>query len=77
MLAVVPMPEAAVHEDDGLVLWKDDVRGSGKVAGVKTEAQTRGVQVAADSDFGRGILPAHALHQGGSLLQDHEGRLWQ
>lgn len=42
--AWVPMPEAAMDEDDDLVLGKNDVRTTGKVAAIEPEPEARSVQ---------------------------------
>lgn len=38
------VPKAAMNEDDGLVLWQNDVRSTGQVAAMKPKAITEPVQ---------------------------------
>lgn len=59
--ALVSMPEAAVHEDHGMVLWKDQIRLAGKVP-VDPVTQAHAVQVATYNQFRFGVFPSNAGH---------------
>ena len=66
---LVRMPEAAMHEDDGLVLRKDDVGGAGEVTAMETEAEANPVEQGADCSFKAGILAFDFCHQAASRLR--------
>lgn len=55
--AGVPVPEAAVHEDDRTALRQDDVRATGQVAAVEGEAQSGSMQSGSDKQLGLRVLP--------------------
>ena len=59
---VVLMPETAVDEDDGFVLWQYDVRFTGQGADVFAEAVSGAVEHGADENLRLRVLsfdPAH------------------
>ena len=53
--AGVPMPEAAMHQDNGLPFWKDDVWLAGQILAVELKPKAKRVQVSANDNFGLGI----------------------
>lgn len=58
----MPVPEAAVHEDDSVVLRKHHVRPARQVADSKTVAETETVQELTDDEFGLRIPPSDGGH---------------
>ena len=60
--AIMPMPEASMHEYDGMVAREDDVRFSWQLAGMKAKPETLAVECAAHQNFRSGITPAYAGH---------------
>ena len=62
------VPEAAVHEDDGMVLWKHEVWPSWYAAGMKSEAKAARVQCAPEGKLWLGVLSAYSGHQPGTRL---------
>lgn len=69
---LVSVPEAAVHEDHGVVLRKDKVRSTVNLAGMKSEAETARVQCAPESQLGPGILSPDPRHHPGTGLLVHD-----
>jgi hypothetical protein len=65
--AVMTVPEAPMHENDGAAGAEDDVRLSGKVFRMKTEAIAKAVEERTDKAFGRRVLGAHAGHDCGAI----------
>ena len=51
--AVMPVPEAAMHEHGEAVLREYEVGAAGKVLPVEAEAQAHAMGYAADSEFGK------------------------
>ena len=47
----MPMPEAPMHEDHGLVLWQDNVGFAGQGVDVDAETVAHAVQHRADDQF--------------------------
>ena len=64
----VAVPEAAVDEDGGAVLWQDDVGRAGKGADVEPVAVAPAPQLAPYRLFGTGVLRADVRHTGVPLL---------
>ena len=58
--AFVPVPEAAVDEDDGAVLAQHYVGGAGQMLDVYAVAVAVGMQVAAHNQLGLGVLALDA-----------------
>jgi len=58
----MPMPEASVHEDNGVVFRQHDVRFAGQILGCNAIAQAMCVKVLSHDDFGFGVAPANAGH---------------
>ena len=56
----VTVPEATVHNNDGAVSWKDDIRSSRKPGYVKSEAAAQAVQNGPDLALGRSVPSADA-----------------
>lgn len=68
------MPEATVHEDDGMVLWEYEVGPSWYDAGMKPEAKAARVQSSPESKLWLRVLSAYAGHHPGTgLLIDDIG----
>lgn len=65
----VAMPEATVNEDRETIAAKDNVRLSGKIAGVEAETMASRVECGADQSLRRGVLPSDARH----LLRTSQG----
>lgn len=58
----MPMPEAAVHKDDGAVLGKDQVGPSGDFLRVKAVAEATGMEDSPYRAFGLGVLAPNTSH---------------
>jgi hypothetical protein len=58
----VPVPEAAVYEDDLLQARKHEIRPTGKALGVQPEAVTEPENQLTDREFGLGVLVPNATH---------------
>ena len=58
----VPVPEAAVDEDNGFIFRQNDIRLAGQGADVFPEAVSGAVQHGADKDFGFCIFAAYPRH---------------
>ena len=58
--AFVPVPEAAVDEDDGAVFAQHYVGGAGQAPDIHTVAVVTGVQVTAYDHLGLGVLALDA-----------------
>ena len=58
----MPVPEAAVDEDDGLVFAQDDIGLAGKVLAMEAEAVAGAVEHGTDEQFGLGILALDRGH---------------
>ncbi len=56
------MPETAVDEDDGHMLWKHDVRSARKASDVLAETIAKAKEIASDLDFDRSILASDMRH---------------
>jgi len=64
--ALVPMPETAVDENDGVPAGKDEVGSAGEIAVARArdrEPETKAVQQAADDQLGAGAALPNAPHQ--------------
>ena len=59
---LVAVPEATVHEDDGTILAKHDVRCAGQAADVDTKTESLGKQIFTHQDLGLGVSAADAGH---------------
>lgn len=64
----VPMPETTMDENDGSVLWKDEVRSAGQLPVMKSIAQSPGKKKQAQGPFWPGVLSADARHHAAALL---------
>ena len=60
--AIVSVPEAAVDEDAGCVLTKNDVGMSGQTGMIKTETESMGKKIPADDDLRLGVLGVYRRH---------------
>jgi hypothetical protein len=65
--AIVPVPEAAMHEDGGAAGTQDDVGRAGEVGGVEAEAVAEAVEQRADAALGRGVCGPDAGYEGGAV----------
>ena len=65
---LVPMPEAAVHEDDRMPLRKHDVGMAGQFGGLKAVAESQGVKVAAHKHLRLRVLRPNPAHDFAPLL---------
>lgn len=61
------VPEAAMHEDHGLVLGKGDVGPTGQVFAVKPEPIPHGMKFPPYLDLGFGVLATDPSHDLGAL----------
>jgi hypothetical protein len=68
LTALVPVPEAAVNEDDRFVFNQHHVGPAGKLLSVKTETKAEPVQQRANAHFRSSVLPANAAHVPRSAL---------
>ena len=64
----MPVPEAAVDEYNGLVLWQHDIRMSGISPVVFSESQSFRKEIFSDDFLRLGVLAADAGHVVVSLL---------
>lgn len=69
--AFVAVPEAAVDEDTGAVLAKDDVGVAGQARMVEPVPEAAGVQPAADGHLGLGVSRTDGRHVLMPLLRGH------
>ncbi|GHE20129.1 hypothetical protein GCM10017767_06500 [Halomonas urumqiensis] len=60
--AFVPVPEAAMDEDNQAMLRKNEIRLTGQVLPVKPEAKTTGMKIAPYSHFRICVLTTDAAH---------------
>ena len=67
----VPVPEAAVDEDDGAVLAQHYVGGAGQALDIYAVAVAVGMQVTAHNQLGLGVLALDARHAPVSLFLCH------
>lgn len=58
----MPVPEAAVNEDNLPMTRENQIRPARKILPVKTEAQPEGVSDAADDQFRAGVGAADSRH---------------
>ena len=68
------MPEAPMHENNGLVFGEHDIRSAWKIPCMQPVTESCGMQRTADHHFGSGVLaadPGH--HPGAGLLVDDIG----
>ena len=61
------MPKAAVDEHGDSMLWKDQIRGAGKIAAVKAKAITEGMRGPAHPQLRPGILRTNSRHVSAAL----------
>jgi hypothetical protein len=62
------MPEAPVHEDDSLMLRKDDIRASRKICAVDAKPKTKAMSGFPRENFGGRVLAFDGPHVRGPLL---------
>ncbi|SRR5579871_3915474 len=76
--AIVPVPEAAMHEEGNTPASKDDIRLSRKVPGMKPKSVPNSVQEPPDGHFRSRVAASDAAHQGAALgpAHDVEARTW-
>ena len=60
---LMPMPEAAVHEDDRVPLWKHDVRMSWQFGRMEAEAESQSMKMASHDHFGFCVLRPNPAHR--------------
>lgn len=66
------MPEAAMYEDDGMMLWKDQVRAPVDVICVQPIPKAARMQCPTERQFGLRILSPYPCHHPGTgLLVDY------
>src|SRR5262249_33955255 len=70
----VPVPEAAVHQNDLLVPWQDDIRASGKTGIVEAEAEAHLMKQGPNPRLGLGILALDPRHSFASFFLRHDVR---
>lgn len=70
--ALVPMPEAAVYEDHGMMFRKNDVRPSVNLAGMNPEAKAARMQRPPEKQFGLCVLSSDPGHHPGASLLVHD-----
>lgn len=76
--AIVPVPEAAVHEEGNTLAPKDDIRLSRKVPGMEPKSVPNSVQEPANGHLRSCVAAPDAAHQGAALglTHDVEARTW-
>jgi len=67
-MAVVSMPETAVHRDYRFMFWKNDIRLAGQIAVVDSKAEASAMKFRTDQTLGPGVLAANAAHHAGPGL---------
>jgi len=67
-MAVMTMPEAAVHKDDRPVFWEDDIRLARKIFCVEAIAEASSMQTVAYDQFRFRIFAANSRHHAAALL---------
>lgn len=60
--AFVPVPEAAIDEDDEAVTWQDEVGCTGKVLAMQPEPVSAGMKELPEEKLRFGVFPANATH---------------
>ena len=70
--ALVAMPEAAVYEDHGAMLRKNEVRPPVNLSGMKPEAKAARVQCPPESQLGLRVLSPYSRHHPGTGLLVHD-----
>lgn len=66
--SLMPMPEAAVHKDDGAILRQNEVRSAVDLLRMKPEAETARVQCPPESQLGLGVVSPDPRHHPGTGL---------
>ena len=75
--AIMPMPEAAVHQDDGAVPGENQVRSTRKFAVLQTVAKPARMQSLAYEHLWLGVSPTDAAHVEPPLLgSQHISHRW-
>jgi hypothetical protein len=59
---LMPVPETAMHENGGAILWKHEIGATRQRTRVKTVPQSGSVQKASKAHFGPRMSLAHARH---------------
>jgi hypothetical protein len=70
--AIVPMPEATVHEKGNAPTTKDDIRLAREVPGMEPKAVAHCVQEPANGHFRSRVAPPNAAHEGAAFLPAHD-----
>lgn len=65
----MPVPETSVHEENGVVFGKDQIRRAGKTPVVEPVAEPPGEKRLANSDFGLRVAALYRAHDLGALLR--------
>src|SRR5690606_37218135 len=73
-MAVMAMPEAAMHEHDRTVPGQDDVRAPGKSGAPEAVSEAQRVEAMADLQFDLCVLSLDPGHQRGALLRADDVR---
>lgn len=60
------MPEAAMHQDDGIEFGQNDIRPAGQFATMKPVTETKPVQAMPDQDLWLCILAPDTAHHAGA-----------
>ena len=68
LAALVPMPEAAVDEDDRVPLWEHDIGMSGQFGRMQMVAEAQSVEVSAYKHLRLRVLRPNPAHDLASLL---------
>lgn len=68
---LMPMPEAPMHEDNGMVLCEDEVRLAWKLRAMKAVSQPGGMQLPSQQQLGLSVLAANARHHSRAGLGIH------
>lgn len=66
----MPVPEAAVNENRGLILRENDVRSARQITAVQAETVTEPVQRPPHRNFRLSVFTFHARHQARTLRGD-------
>lgn len=68
---LMPMPEAPMHEDSGMILREDEVRFARKLRVMKAVSQPGGMQLPSQQPLGLCVLAANARHHSRAGLGIH------
>lgn len=69
--AFMPVPVAAMNENDRGMAFQDEIRASGQVSNMQSEAETLPMQAASDKALRPGMLLSHRCHHSGADFRSY------